>query len=75
MYEFRNVIGQIEDIRELNKVMYFIDGLKQATKVEVNYKAPNNLEEAITAAITYNTAKFGPSRVYLLSAYQYYTLS
>ena len=73
VYEFRNIVGQIEDMGNLDQVMHFIDGLKQATKVEVNYKAPDNLEEAITAAIAYDTARFGPSRAYLPSSYQYYT--
>ena len=65
VYEFRNLIGQIEGMGELDQVMHFIDGLKQATKVEVNYKSPNTLEEAIHAAIAYDTARFGPARVYL----------
>ena len=69
VYEFRNIVGQIEDMGNLDQVMHFIDGLKQATKVEVNYKAPDNLEEAITAAIAYDTARFGPSRAYLPSSY------
>ena len=73
VYEFRNIVGQIEDMGHLDQVMHFIDGWKQATKVEVNYKAPDNLEEAITAAIAYDTARFGPSRAYLPSSYQYYT--
>ena len=35
--QFRNIIGQILNMEELDKVSYFIDGLKVATKMEVNY--------------------------------------
>lgn len=73
VYEFRNLIGQIEGMGELDQVMHFIDGLKQATKVEVNYKSPSMLEEAIYAAIAYDTARFGPARVYLPSTQSYQT--
>ena len=50
MYEygaqFRNLIGQITDIAELDKVIYFVEGLKHATKTEVNYRVPANFEDA-----------------------------
>jgi hypothetical protein len=65
VYEFRNLVGQIEGMEELDQVMLFIDGLKQATRIKVNYKSSNTLEEAITAAISYDTARFGPARAYL----------
>ena len=73
VYEFRNILGQIEDMGALDQVMHFVDGLKQATRIEVNYKAPNTLEEAITAAISYDTARFGPARVYLPNSQSYPT--
>ena len=41
--QFRNLVGQITAIEELDKVAYFIDGLKQATKMEVNYQAPRDI--------------------------------
>ena len=65
VYKFRNLVGQIEGMGELDQVMHFIDGLKQATRIEVNYKSPTTLEEAITVAIAYDTARFGPARAYL----------
>ena len=47
---------------EQDKIAYFIDGLKPSTKMEVNYKAPQDFEEAWKAAIQYDTAMFGHGR-------------
>ena len=60
--QFRNLVGQITAMEELDKVAYFIDGLKQATKMEVNYQAPETLEDAWKLAIRYDTAMFGLGR-------------
>ena len=60
--EFRNLVGQITAMEELDKVAYFIDGLKPATKMEVNYQAPETLENAWKLAIRYDTAMFGLGR-------------
>ena len=46
-------------MKELDKVSYFIDGLKSATKMEVNYQAPATFEDAWKLAIRYDTAMFG----------------
>jgi len=35
--QFQNVVGQIENMGELDQVTYYIDGLKSATKMEVAY--------------------------------------
>lgn len=59
---FQNLVGQIEDMGELDKVTYYIDGLKPATKMEVAYQAPDTLERAINRAIQYDTAMFGIGR-------------
>jgi len=48
--------------------MNFVEGLKQATRVEINSRAPATLEEAITAAITYDTARFGPGNALAYSS-------
>jgi hypothetical protein len=56
---FRNLIGQITDMADLDKVTYFIEGLKPATKMEVNYQSPANFEDAWKLAIRYDTAMFG----------------
>ena len=51
-------MGQIANIDEMDKVMHFVDRLKLATQVEVNYNMPWTLEMAIKIAIRYNTARF-----------------
>ncbi|CAF1683141.1 unnamed protein product, partial [Didymodactylos carnosus] len=63
IYEFRNILGQIDAMVEADKVTYFIDGLRGRTKAEVSYKAPATLAEAITIAITYDTAYFSTTSV------------
>jgi len=45
--QFQNIVGQIENMGELDQVTYYIDGLKPATKMEVAYQAPDTLERAI----------------------------
>ncbi|CAG8563916.1 3569_t:CDS:2, partial [Dentiscutata heterogama] len=35
--ELRNILGQVESIDEADKILNFVEGLKFATKVEVNY--------------------------------------
>src|SRR5437868_1444130 len=47
---------------ELDKVTYFVEGLKHATKTEVNYRAPANFEDAWKLAINYDTAMFGQGK-------------
>ena len=37
--KFRNLIEQIDDMNELDKVSYFINGLKDVTKKEISYRA------------------------------------
>src|ERR1700741_1007538 len=59
---FRNLIGQIDEIAEIDKVTYFIEGLKPATKMEVAYQAPDNFEDAWALAIRFDTAMFSSSR-------------
>src|SRR5436305_7349521 len=46
-------------MEELDKVFYFIDGLKAATKMEVNYQALETFEDTWKLAIRYDTAMFG----------------
>ena len=62
IYRFRNLVGQITGMGQLDQVMHFVDGLKPATQTEVNYRAPDTLAEAMEIAITYDTARFGPGR-------------
>ncbi|CAF1347029.1 unnamed protein product [Didymodactylos carnosus] len=63
IYEFRNILGRIDAMVEPDKVTYFIDGLRGRTKAEMSYKAPAILAEAITIAITYDTAYFSTTSV------------
>jgi hypothetical protein len=56
---FRNIIEQIDTMNELDKVSYFVDGLKLATQREVAYQAPETFEEAWKLAIRFDTAMFG----------------
>ena len=35
--QFRNLIRQITDMDELDKIIYFVKRLKYLTKIEVNY--------------------------------------
>jgi hypothetical protein len=69
VFNFRNLIGQIEGMGKLDQVSHFIDGLKHATQVEVNYRAPEAIKDAIKIAVTYDTARFGLGRVQPTSSY------
>jgi hypothetical protein len=60
--QFRNLVGQTEEMGEQDKIAYFIDGLKPSTKMEVSYRAPQTFEEAWKSAIQYDTAMFGHGR-------------
>src|SRR5271154_4565963 len=57
--QFRNLVGQTEDMGEQDKIAYFIDELKPFTKMEVT---PQNFEDAWKAAIQYDIAMFGHGR-------------
>ena len=47
---------------ELDKVIYFINGLKPTTKMKVSYQVPKTLEDAWKLAIRYDTIMFGTDR-------------
>src|SRR5438046_6855545 len=47
---------------ELDKITYFVEGLKHSTKMEVNYLPPANFENARKLAINYDTATFGQGK-------------
>ncbi|CAG8656675.1 15309_t:CDS:2, partial [Cetraspora pellucida] len=44
---FQNLLGQIDRMHKADKVMYFTEGLKSATKAEVNYHASETLDDVI----------------------------
>ena len=49
-------MGQIVNIDKMDKVMHFVNRVKPATQVEVNYNMPRTLKMAIKIAVRYNTA-------------------
>lgn len=49
-------------MNEIDKVTYFIEGLKQAIQIEVAYQAPDTLDKAWAFAICFNAAMFRLSR-------------
>ena len=61
--QFRNILGQIEDMSQLDQVSYFLDGLKPATRAEVGYQAPTTFEQAWQLAICFDNAMYGALRV------------
>src|SRR5581483_5053808 len=60
--QFRNLVSQIDDMHQLDRVAYFVEGLKPATRMEVSYKSPETLDDAIETASRYDTAMFGLGR-------------
>ena len=54
-------MGQILNIDKMDKVMHFVNKLKPATQVKVNYNMLKTLEMAIKIKVRYNTAHFGPT--------------
>jgi hypothetical protein len=62
LYKFRNILGQIQGMADLDQVHYFIQGLKGQTKQEVAYKAPQTLDEAASIAIRYDSAHFNSNK-------------
>lgn len=58
VYRFRSIMGQIEDMAELDKIDHFISGLRPMTAAEVNYQCPQTLSSAIEIATMYDSARF-----------------
>ncbi|KAI3629418.1 hypothetical protein MIR68_012547, partial [Amoeboaphelidium protococcarum] len=59
--EFRALEGQIDNMTEADRIFYFKDGLKHATRGEVEYRRPLTLEDAIDIAQSYDDAHYGRS--------------
>lgn len=72
VYRFRNVVGQIKGMGEDDQVIAFMRGLKSATRSEVNYQNPENLEKAIEIAIRFDTANYGPRKLLNYQGYNVY---
>ena len=56
---FHNILGQIDNMAEEDKIRNFLQGLKPSTRAEVKYRAPSTFEEAWQWAINYDTAHYG----------------
>ena len=52
--QFLELVGQIDDISEGEKVLHFTNRLKSQTRMEVIYKTPSTLERAINLATRYD---------------------
>ena len=59
---FRGLVNQATQVAELDKVLYFSQGLKPKTRSEVLYRAPTTLEEAIDIAVKFESAHFNDYR-------------
>lgn len=57
--EFRILLNQISKIEERDKIGYFADGLREATKRFVKFSKPKDLEEAILIAENYDSFQIG----------------
>jgi hypothetical protein len=54
--QFQNIVGQIEEMGDLDQVAHYLDGLKPDTQKELAYQAPQTLEAAINLAVRYDSA-------------------
>jgi hypothetical protein len=60
--DFHNIIEQIKDISEINKIMTFIEGLHSAIQAKIDYYMSERLEEVMKMVINYdNTYFYKPS--------------
>jgi len=56
--DFRNLIEQVQDMSETDKIMMFMEGLWPATQSEVDYRMPDRLEDAMKMVINFDDAHF-----------------
>ncbi|KAI9922628.1 hypothetical protein PsorP6_001132 [Peronosclerospora sorghi] len=59
---FRKIALQVENMTELDKIIYFMDGLLSETRQEVQYMNPNSLKDAINIAMDFKRSHFDLSR-------------
>ena len=53
---FLELVGQLNHIDEDDKVVYYTNGLKSQTRMELTYKVPRTLEKAIDLATKFDNA-------------------
>lgn len=58
---FLHLMGQIENMNEMDQVIQYTEGLKSSTRTEVAYNAPATLEDAINRATRFDRAMWGKS--------------
>ena len=63
VYKFRNLVIQIEDMAENDKIVYFIEGLKDRIRNKLSMEPPDNMETAVTLAVNYHTSLSENARV------------
>jgi len=56
VYKFRNILMQINDMHEADRVVYFMENLKPKLKEKLMIEPPSSLEMAIRAAVNYNAS-------------------
>uniref|UniRef100_A0AAV1TGI5 CCHC-type domain-containing protein n=1 Tax=Peronospora matthiolae TaxID=2874970 RepID=A0AAV1TGI5_9STRA len=52
--KFRHVVTQVQDMSELDRIMYFLRGLSGRTREEVQYRRCTTLSDAITVALDFD---------------------
>ncbi|KAF1319509.1 hypothetical protein FI667_g13119, partial [Globisporangium splendens] len=60
-FQFRYIMAQVEEMSELDKVVYFTQGLLSNTRKEVQYRRCETLAAAVTVALDFERAHFGVS--------------
>jgi hypothetical protein len=57
VYEFRNLVGQVQDMSEDDMISNFIEGLRDNVRLELHYRAPKSLDEAVKLAVSFDDAR------------------
>lgn len=58
-FKFRTILGQIANMNEEDKICYFIAGLNNRLRTEVEMREPNSIEEAMSIAVKYDNSRNG----------------
>lgn len=58
-YSFRNILGQITSMHEDDRLSYYLHGLSNKLRGEVEVREPKDLEEAVKIAITIDSLRHG----------------
>ena len=56
VYQFRKLVSHIENMSENDKIVYFIEGLKDKVRKRLSIEPPTTLEAAVTLAVNYYTS-------------------